>query len=163
MKKKNIELLYKKQSKGKTGYKAKKRFELAARRKKVALLYLRKMNGWEIAKTLEVSHAVVHTDIKHLEKTWLEQSKQEIDKHRAKALAVLSVLEIAAWKKDDLLLVLRVLQEQNKINGIYPIERFEGKITGGMTLLSAIKHAIIFGNNDGDVARVADAEYKRLS
>ena len=152
--------------KGNVGYRAKKRFEIAERRKKVAVLYLRKMHQQEIADYFGVTNPVIHYDLKVIGDQWMRDSKVEIDKHRAKALAALDQLEVAGWKGDDLFLILRIMQERNKINGIYPIEKFEtrvsGKISGELTLMAAIKHALTL-NHGGDNKIIDNVQNKRLS
>ena len=152
-----------KEKKGKTGYKTRKKLEVAERRKKVAIMYLRKMNQYNIAEELGVSQSLIHCDIKGIEKQWMDESKQVVDKHRAKAIANLDHLEMAAWDDEDLNLVLKILQEKNKINGVYAPERFEGKVHGGLTIMAAIKHALTYRANKEETKGTTDVEFKRIN
>jgi transposase len=147
-------------------YRRKKSFESINRRRKVALLYLRKMHQREIAEELKIGMATVHRDIEAIEKRWLEETKKEVSVCKAEALANLDVLEVAAWRGEDLNLVLKVLQEKNKINGVYAPEKVEGEIKGGVTIMKAIKWALTLNKEnpeDDKNKEISDVEYKRLT
>jgi len=154
-----------KKKKGNVGHRCKKKLEIAERRKKVTIMYLRKMHQYEIAAQLGVTSPVISIDIKAIEKQWMEESKQLIDKHRAKALANLDYLESAAWKDTDLNLVLRIFQEKNRINGIYAAEKIEGRVIHGISLMSSIKAALLLGDkiDNGKEKEIDNVEYKRLT
>ena len=71
----------------------KKRGEMLLRRRKVAGLYLRKVNETDIAARLEVSQATVSRDVKWLMQEWRRDAVADIAEMRGRELAELDEME----------------------------------------------------------------------
>ena len=71
----------------------KKRGEMLARRRKVASLYLRRVNETDIAERLKVSQATVSRDVKWLMQQWREAAVADIAEARGRELAELDEME----------------------------------------------------------------------
>lgn len=133
------------------GYRATKRLAIVKRRKKVAGLYLGKLNQYEIAAQLGVSQGLIHKDLRIIENQWQAETKHEIEVKRARALASLDNLERIAWEKKDYNLVLKIFDQRNRITGIYSAVKVVGKLLGGLTVMGAIKAALMYRDNGRDL------------
>ena len=74
------------------------KYEIAARRKRVAELYLQ---GWwqtEIAKELDISQQQVSHDLGVLKRLWQQSSLVDLDKVKSKELAKIDRLEAEYWR-----------------------------------------------------------------
>jgi len=74
-----------------------KQQEMAARRRKVASLYLRGVWQPEIAGMIGVSQATVSRDLAIVRRQWLEDAKADYDAKVAEQLAKIDAVELEAW------------------------------------------------------------------
>lgn len=74
-----------------------KRLQMLERRKNVAKRYLRGETQWEIARAFEVDQATISTDLKAIQKEWLDQAILDRGEWTARELARLDEVERQAW------------------------------------------------------------------
>lgn len=67
-----------------------------ARRRKVAALFLRRMTQVEIAARLKIAQSTVSTDLKAVEADWRHEAAASLAEHKARELAELDTIELAA-------------------------------------------------------------------
>jgi hypothetical protein len=80
------------------GRNPRERFRILERRRRVASLYLRGVNQWEIGRQLGVTQQCIARDVQALEKEWLASAVVDIDAAKAKELARIDRLERVAWR-----------------------------------------------------------------
>ncbi len=138
------------------GDSAKKRAEIAERRRRVAALYTRRINQEDIARQVGVDQSTVSKDIKAMLKEWREGALSDIADVRARELGELDeierdcALQFAASKDPGWIdRRLKCKERRSKLLGLDAPERKEvtGK-DGGPLALAIIDR--ILADADGD-------------
>ena len=80
-------------SEGRATELAARRLEMAARRRNVATLLLRRISQREIARLLQISTGTVSTDLKAIREEWKAEARVVLEDHIARELAVLNTDE----------------------------------------------------------------------
>ena len=110
---------------------------IEARRERVASLRLRGLTEREIVAALEQQNFInpetgkaytqgsIHSDLKALQKQWMEHAAQDIAVHKANQIAELHELSRRNWAKDDLAEVRACLALEAKLLGTPAPEKLQ--------------------------------------